>query len=463
MKSLQTQLFEQLHDKSLFKQAQQGAFSYLDEMFCLPVVPDPQACEALKQFEEPLPEQLTSPETLIQTLTDVGNQTVVNQNTGRYFGFVNGGALPVSLAAKWLCDVWDQNAALQIMSPLAAKLEQQCQNWLVELFNLPKQTVAGLVGGTSVATLCGLAAGRYRQYQKLGWNFDKEGMMGAPKLRIVLGRQTHGTVLKALKLLGFGENALEWVDCDAQGRMRVEALPQLNANCLLILQAGNVNSGAFDDFSALCALAKKAQAWVHVDGAFGMWAAASARFDKQTKSIEMADSWSVDGHKTLNTPYDCGVVLCADPPALTHALQQQGSYIQFSDNRDSMVFTPDMSRRARGIELWASMKYLGRRGIEELVDMLHQNAQYFASQLTSNGFEVLNQVVFNQVIVRCSNDALTQATLDNIQASGKCWCGGSLWQGMRVIRVSVCSWATTKNDIDASVQVFIASRQEAKQ
>lgn len=463
MTSLQARLFVQYQDKQLFEQAQRAAYEYLDQRDALPVFPDEHARQELKQLDEALPSETGDGAAIIATLAELGNKTVVNQNTGRYFGFVNGGMLPVSLAARWLADTWDQNAALDVMSPITAKLETLCQQWLVELFDLPAKSVAGLVGGTSIATLCGLAAARFRQLSQLGWNIDEKGLFGAPELTIVLGTQTHGTVIKALRLLGFGEAQYKWVDCDEQGRMKVDQLPSLGPECILVLQAGNVNTGAFDDFSKLCSVAKKAGTWIHVDGAFGLWAAGSPEFNALTKDINQADSWSVDAHKTLNTSYDCGIVLCADPEALTSALHQQGSYIQYSDKRDGMIFTPDMSRRARGIELWASLKFLGRNGIAQLVDTMHYNAQHFAEQLIAQDFRVLNEVVFNQVLVSCGDAQLTTDTLVNIQASGSCWCGGSTWQGKPVIRISICSWATTRRDVAESVTQFVHARQQALQ
>ena len=276
---------------------------------------------------------------------------------------------------------------------------------------LPEHTVAGFVSGTSIATLSGLTAARFRQLQELGWDVNQQGLFGAPRIRLILGKQTHGTVSKAISLLGFGQTSIEWLGCDNQGRMIVAEMPDLDPSCILVLQAGNVNSGAFDDFSQICQLANKAQAWMHVDGAFGLWAKASKVFDGQTKDMELAGSWSVDAHKTLNTPYDCGIVLCKDAEALTNSLHQQGSYIQLSEQRDGLLYTPEMSKRARAIELWAAMKYLGRSGMTELVEQLHHHAQLFAELLTDNGFTVLNDVVFNQVIVRCETEQLTQQTL----------------------------------------------------
>jgi glutamate/tyrosine decarboxylase-like PLP-dependent enzyme len=461
MNKLQDQLFEQQQSKELLKQAQQAAFDYIDKQSTQRVFPNQTNLEKLSVFEEILPETTSDPSLILNLLNTVGSANTVAQTGGRYFGFVNGNVLPVTLATKWLSDVWDQNAALYVMSPIASKLESICQSWLNQLFDLPENTVAGFVSGTSIATLSGLAAARFRQLHKLGWDVNQQGLFGAPKIRLILGKQTHGTVAKAISLLGFGQSSIEWVDCDHQGRMIVEKLPRLDPSCILVLQAGNVNSGAFDDFTKLCQLANKAQAWVHIDGAFGLWAKASHAFDHQTKGMQLADSWSVDPHKTLNTPYDCGIVLCKDAEALTSALHQQGSYIQFSEQRDGLLYTPEMSKRARAIELWAAIKYLGRAGIAELVEQLHHYAQLFARLLTDNGFSVINDVVFNQVIVSCETELLTNKTLALVQQSGECWCGGSTWHEKSVIRISLCSWATTEQDIRRSVDVFIKARSQA--
>ena len=313
MSKLQHQLFQQQNTKALLKQAQQAAFEYIDNQPKQRVFPNQTNLEKLTTFDESLPETTSDPALLLALLNTVGSVNTVAQTGGRYFGFVNGNALPVTLATKWLSDVWDQNAALYVMSPIASKLESVCQNWLNQLFELPEDTVAGFVSGTSIATLSGLAAARFRQLQKLGWDVNQQGLFGAPKIRLILGTQTHGTVAKAISLLGFGQASIEWVECDSQGRMIVEKLPHLDLSCILVLQAGNVNSGAFDDFTTLCQLANTAQAWVHIDGAFGLWAKASKMFDHQTQGMQLADSWSVDPHKTLNRLGGTPAVLLGTP------------------------------------------------------------------------------------------------------------------------------------------------------
>ncbi|MEM7020413.1 MAG: aminotransferase class V-fold PLP-dependent enzyme, partial [Pseudomonadota bacterium] len=422
------------------------------------VFPTEQALAGLAQFDESLPQTSGDAAEILALLNQYGGPATVAQTGGRYFGFVNGGVVPASLAARWLADFWDQNAALYVISPVAAKLEALCEAWLKELFGLPESTVAGFVSGSSLAIFCGLAAGRYRVFQNQHWDVNQQGLNGAPKIRIVASRQIHGTVVKSIALLGLGIDNIEWLETDANGRVVADSLPALDDSTILILQAGNVSSGSFDDFEQICAIANQANAWVHIDGAFGLWAAASEKLKYLTKGIERANSFSVDGHKTLNTPYDSGIVLCTDKEALTHALQASGSYIFYSEQRDGMLYTPEMSRRARSIELWAALKYLGKAGIDELVFGLHQRAVQMGEALKEAGFHILNDIVFNQVLVACENDDLTQQTMQHIQQSGECWVGGATWDGKAVIRISVCSWATTEEDVCRSVEAFVKAR-----
>lgn len=456
--SIRETMFAQNADKRLFEQAKSYAFAYMDQVNQRRVFPTDQAIENLTAFDEPLPDSPQLAAEILELLDKAGSPATVAQTGGRYFGFVNGNAIPAAVAARWLSDSWDQNPALYVISPTVAKLEQVCEGWVRDLLGLPSETVAGFVSGTSIATMCGLAAGRYTILKNQGWDVNADGLFGAPPMRVVTSQQAHGTVFKALALLGLGRNRVELIPTDAQGRLDAAYLPKLDANTLLILQAGNVNSGSFDDFQTICRLAQSAGAWVHIDGAFGLWAAASPTKQYLTKGIEMADSWSVDGHKTLNTPYDCGIILCRHRDVLVASMQATGAYIQYSENRDSMLYTPDMSRRARAVELWGTLRFLGRSGIVELVDGLSDRASQFAEQLAANGFHILNDVVFNQVLVACDTAEETKATLAAIQASGECWCGGTNWQDNPAIRISVCSWATTEEDVDRSVQAFIKAR-----
>jgi glutamate/tyrosine decarboxylase-like PLP-dependent enzyme len=461
-KTIREIMFTQIKEKSLFDQARSAAYSYLDGMQERRVFPAKVDVDNLAIFDEDFPLNAQSAAETMQMLEKYGSPATVNQAGGRYFGFVIGSVLPVALAARWLSDTWNQNPALYVISPIAAKLEQICEKWLRELFNLPTETVAGFVGGTSMATMCGLAAARYALLKKLGWDVNKNGLFGAPPIRVVVSEQAHGTVYKALSLLGLGRERVELIPSDGEGRITVSLMPKLDSTTLVILQAGNVNSGSFDDFDPICTEAQKVGAWVHIDGAFGLWAAASPSRNHLTQGIEKADSWSVDGHKTLNTSYDCGIILCKRRDALVASMQATGDYIQYSENRDNMLYTPDMSRRARAVELWAALRFLGRSGVAELIDGFYDRATLFAKQLSSNGFSVLNDVVFNQVLVACDSPVETLATLANIQASEDCWCGGTNWRGKPAIRISVCSWVTMPEDIDRCTQAFIKARNKAR-
>ena len=459
--TLQENMFHEMEQKDIFRQAKKYAFDYADAVRERNVYPTPAALAGLDAFVEKLPKSPGNAAEVMEKLNQYGTPASVAQTGGRYFGFVNGGVIPASLAARWLSDFWDQNTALAVMSPVAAKLEEVCESWLRELFTLPANVVAGFVSGTSLAILSGLAAARYRVFQNNGWDINTQGFYGAPKLRVVAGRQAHGSVIKGISLLGFGADNIEWVKNDAQGRIIPSEIPELDERTILILQAGNVSSGAFDAFDAICEKAKRTKAWIHIDGAFGLWAAASNRLNHLTKGMERADSFSVDAHKTLNVPYDSGIVLCGDKEALTHALHASGSYLAYSENRDGMLYTPEMSRRARVVELWAALKYLGKKGVDELVSGLHEHALQMAGGLKAENFRVLNDVVFNQVLVACDTDEITEQTMRNIQDSGECWVGGAEWDGKKVIRISICSWATTEDDITRSVRAFVAARDKA--
>jgi glutamate/tyrosine decarboxylase-like PLP-dependent enzyme len=459
---IRNRMFDEMRQKDAFEMARNAAFNYADEALKRHVYPTPEALDNLQIFDEPMPETPGDATAIVQQLDQYGSPATIAQIGGRYFGLVNGGVIPASLAVRWLTDFWDQNTPLYVTSPIASKLEQVTESWLKDLLGLPESTVAGFVSGSSIAIFAGLAAARFKLFDSLGWDINRQGFINAPRIRVVASQQAHGTVTKAIALLGLGIDQVEWVAADDQGRIDASAVPELDASSMLLLQAGNVNSGAFDDFKSLCSKARNAGAWVHIDGAFGLWAAAAENLSYLTEGIDLADSWSLDGHKTLNTPYDCGVILCRDREAITNALQASGSYIVYSENRDGMLLTPEMSRRARIVELWAALKYLGKSGTDDLVYGLHLRARQFADELAQQGFEILNEVVFNQVLVACENDDITVDTIKSIQQSGECWVGGTQWHQRNVIRVSVCSWATTESDITRSVKAFVEARQQAR-
>ncbi|MEL7118701.1 MAG: aminotransferase class V-fold PLP-dependent enzyme [Bacteroidota bacterium] len=461
---LYNQLIKDFEDQSLYEKALSFGLEYMEQVRDRNVDPTESAVQALEAFDEEFPETSVPAKEVMQQLHQFGSPATMAQLGGRYFGFVNGSVVPVGLAAKTLATFWDQNSALAVMSPLVSKLETVVQNWFVDLFGFPKNTVAGFVSGTSAANLCGLAAGRFRLLNNQGWDIHKKGTFGAPKIRVITGKQAHSSAIRALWLLGFGEEDIEYVEVDEQGRMKAELLPELDSTCLVVLQAGNVNSGAFDPFEAICQKAQAAKAWVHVDGAFGLWAGALDQMKHLTKGMEMANSWAVDGHKTLNTPYDSGIVMCNDEQALVSSLHTKGSYLVLSEEKDGMFYTPDMSRRSRIIELWAIMKYLGKAGINQMIYGLHERAVQFAEELShADGFEVLNDVVFNQVLVQCETDELTERTMKRIQELRTCWVGGSSWFGRKVIRISVCSWVTNEEDVRLSVESFKLALSQVKE
>jgi glutamate/tyrosine decarboxylase-like PLP-dependent enzyme len=459
-RKIQEKMFQAAKQHDLFEQAKGYAYEYMDGVFDRNVFPNETALSNLKAFDEELPPGASDPAEMLHLLHKIGSPASVATTGGRYFGFVVGGAFPPVLAAKWLSDVWDQNSALNVLSPVSAKLEAVSQAWLIDLLHFPGEAVAGFVSGTSLATFTGLAAGRYELLRRAGWDVNAQGLFGAPPLRVVVSAEAHGTVYKAVALLGLGKDRVETVPVDEEGRIRADQMPVLDDRTLVVCQAGNVNSGSFDPFELICNQAEKAGAWVHVDGAIGLWAAASHKKRHLVQGFEKADSWSVDAHKTLNAPYDSGLIFCKHPEALASAISQAtGSYIIYSENRDGMLYTPDMSRRSRAIEMWALLKTVGRSGVEELVDGLCERAQQVAGQLKGEGFKILNDVVFNQVLVACETPEQTAAMVKHLQQSGECWCGGSIWQGKPVIRISVCSWATTPKDIERTVAAFVSARE----
>lgn len=446
-------------ERALLACALDYAAEYLKSLPTRRAYPDERALAHLDIFNEPLPEGKGDPFAMLRMLHEVGGPATAPTMGGRYFGFVNGGALPAALAAKWIASAWDQNAALYVMSPAANKIEEVTEAWLIDLLALPTGTAAGFVSGTSTALAAGFVTARNSLLMRKGWDVSARGLFNAPELRVVVGEQAHGMVFKALAYIGLGRDRVELVPSDGQGRIIVGEMPPLDDDCLVIAQAGNVNSGAFDPLDEICDLAIKAGAWVHVDGAFGLWAAASRNKRHLLTGFDKADSWALDAHKTLNAPYDSGVLLCKDAAKLADAMQAGGSYLPFTeDQRDGSAFTPELARRARAIEIWAILKTIGRAGVGQLVDQLCDRTQVFAAALQGKGFTIKNDVVFNQILVTGESPAATKALLRNIQQGGQIWCGGTMWRGEPAIRISVCSFATTPEDVDLAVEAFCAAR-----
>jgi glutamate/tyrosine decarboxylase-like PLP-dependent enzyme len=435
---------------ALLRAACERGVAYLDGVADRPVAPGQEAVRGLSELGFPLPDRgLGGPRTL-NLLDEFGSPATVASNGPRYFGFVTGGALPAAQAAAWLSAAWDQNAALSVMSPVAARCGQVAIGWITDLLGLPPGTSGGFVTGASMANATCLAAARDAMLARHGWDAASQGLIGAPPVTVVVGAEVHATVRKALGIIGLGRDRAVVLPADRQGRIDARDLPELAAPAIVCLQAGNVNTGASDPFGPLIEWAAKYQAWVHVDGAFGLWAAASAATRAEVALIDLAASWATDCHKWLNTTYDCGLALVSDPAALRRAMEASASYLPGSE-AEAMGLTPQSSQRARGVEVWAVLASLGREGVAELVDRCCRLARRFAAGMRSAGFDVLNDVVLNQVLVSFGPAERTDAVISAVQSDGTCWCGPTTWQGRRAMRVSISGWSTTEDDIDRSI------------
>ena len=444
---------------ALLKRAARDAMDYLEGVDERSVAPRPEAVAALSALRGPLPPGPTSPEAVLHLLDTYGSPATVGKNNGRFFGFVNGGCLPTALAASWLVSAWDQNAAFYVQSPTAIVLEEIALEWVRQLLGLPEGTGGAVVTGATMANFTALAAARHALLERAGWDVEGDGLFGAPPITVVVGEEAHASVTKALGLLGLGRKRVVRVPVDGQGRMRPDALPPLDGRTILCLQAGNVNTGAFDAAAAICPVARAAGAWIHVDGAFGLWAAASPEYRKWTKGFELADSWATDAHKWPNIGYDCGIALVREPQELRAAMSIQASYLALGEHREPSDYNPELSRRARGVELWAGLRSLGRSGMAEIVERTSNHARRFAVGLKAAGFQVLNEVVINQVLVSFGTAERTLQVIARLQAEGTCWCGSTVWQGQTAMRISVSSWATTKEDVDRSLAAMVKAAE----
>ena len=443
-----------LADLVLLNEVARRAAGYLQSAPDRRVPPSALAIDALRDLAVPLPDAPSAPQDVLEVLDRVGSPATVVTTAGRFYGFVIGGALPASVAASWMAAAWDQNAALRVMSPAASAFEDVALDWARDLLGLPAGSGGALVTGATMANFAGLAAARHALLAREGWDADNNGLFGAPALTVVVGEEVHVSLVKALGLLGLGRQRVRRVAVDGQGRMRADQLPALDGRTIVCIQAGNVNSGAFDPAREICERARAAGAWVHVDGAFGLWAAASPRHRHLIEGFSEADSWATDGHKWPNAGYDCGVAFVRDPRALQSAMAMSSAYLPPGEDREPSQFTPEMSRRARGVELWATLRSLGRSGLADLVDRTCGHAKRFAEGLRERGCDVLNEVVINQVLVSFGSPALTRAVIDGVQQEGTCWCGGTEWQGRAAMRISVSSWATTADDVEMSLEAI---------
>ncbi|MDX6486040.1 MAG: hypothetical protein QOF43_1193 [Gaiellaceae bacterium] len=441
--------------RALLQQTTELAARFYDTLDERPVFPRTSATELRKAFARPLPEGPTDAAIVIAELAAAADPGIVAEAGGRYFGFVIGGALPASLAADWLTSAWDQNACLYVAGPAASVVEEVAGAWLIELLGLPRDASFGLPTGAQMANFTALAAARHHVLQNAGWDVERDGLTGAPRIRVVVGEKRHGTIDRALRMLGLG-TPTDIIPSDQNGRMLAEHLALTDEPTIVCAQAGEVNTGAFDPFEPIAdARDAAANAWLHVDGAFGLWAATSDSLRHLVRGVERADSWAVDAHKWLNVPYDNAIAITTHPESHSGAFSLRAPYLVFdAETRDALDWTPESSRRARGFTVYAAIRALGRSGIAEMIERCCAHARRFADGLTDLGAEILNDVELNQVLFRFASDDETNAVLKGVQEDGAAWMGGTTWDDRPAIRLSVSNWQTTEADVERTLAAY---------
>ncbi|MGI9627470.1 MAG: pyridoxal phosphate-dependent decarboxylase family protein [Longimicrobiales bacterium] len=446
-----------LFDPALLEDALDRSSRYLAGLGERRVAPDAdQTAAASVALGGALPELGTDPAEVLRLLDEYGSPSTVASAGPRYFGFVTGGVLPAALATNWLAAAWDQNAFSRVSSPIGSILEGIAEEWLVALLGLPAGTAASFVSGATMANVTGLVSARTALLAELDWSVEEQGMFGAPPIQVVVGGEVHASMRKALAFSGFGRERVVRVPVDDQGRMRADMLPTLKAPAIVCLQAGNVNTGAFDPAHEIIPALSGPGVWFHVDGAFGLWAAAAPERAHLVAGYEDADSWAVDGHKWLNVPYDSGIALVRDRTAVVRANTIRATYLPDDPaDRDPYDYTPEASRRPRGMEIWAALRSLGQSGLEDLVERCCRHAARFAAGLEAAGYEVLNEVCLNQVLVSFGTPQRTLTVIEGVQREGTCWAGGTEWQGRTAMRISVSGWSTTTEDVDRSLEAIL--------
>jgi len=450
-----------MNERELLHRTAELAGDFLDTLDERSVWPQTTIEEMREALGGPLPESPSDPVTVVEHLAEAAGNGVVAIPSGRYFGFVIGGSLPAALAADWLASTWDQNAGLYACGPSAAIVEEVVGAWLVELLGIPRHASFALVTGCQMAHATGLAAARHAVLAKAGWDVEHAGLAGSPPIRVLAGAKRHVTIDRALRLLGIGTGSIEQIAADDQGRLDLgalrDALGRDDGPTIVCAQAGEVNSGSFDAVGEIADLLEGSDAWLHVDGAFGLWAAASPELEHLVAGHGRADSWTTDAHKWLNVPYDCGIAFVAHPEAHRAAMAVRAEYlIQGPDAvRDEVDWTPEFSRRARGFALYAALRSLGRAGVADLIERSCTRARQFATEIAQvPGCEVLNEVVLNQVLFRFGDDVTTNDVLARVQASGETWMSGTVWDGRAAIRLSVSNWRTSEDDVSRAVEAF---------
>ena len=445
-------------ESDLMALADERAARYLATVPTRRVFPDHDALQGLVAFAEHMPEQGCDDAETLAMLDDIGSPATVVSNGPRYFGFVIGACLPSAAAAQRLMLAWDQCASSFDNSPIAATLEKVAASWVLDVLDLPRDSAVGFGTSATACTTGCLTAARRTLLARTGWNFDEDGLIGAPEVKVIVSDVVHVTVKKALRILGFGTSRVLVAPTDEMGRIDPARLPPLDDMTILCLQAGEVNTGEFDPFAEIIPIAKAAGAWVHVDGAFGLWARASTQAAHLTTGVDLADSWTTDGHKWLNTPYDGAMAICRDADALARAMNSDAVYATAAADAQKNL-TLEFSRSARGIPIWAALRTLGRSGVARMIDRHIGQAQRLASLLRASGLTVVNRVVLNQVLVRASSDEETEAIRSAVQASGEAWFGPTIWRGRPAFRLSVSSWRTADEDIDALADLVIRAKK----
>src|SRR5687767_385617 len=440
--------------RKLLEATTERSVRYLESLPTRRVSPSPEAVAGLSRFDVPLQQEPMSPGAVLGELDQIGSPATMAMAGPRFFGFVIGGSLPAAIAANWLATAWDQNTGLFNSTPGTSALEEVALKWLLDVLGLPKSCAGAFVTGTTVAHITALAAARHAVLQRAGWDVEANGLFGAPPITVVAGAEAHPSLYKALGIVGLGRNRVVKVPVDGQGRMRADSLPRISGPTIVCVQAGNVNTGAFDPIHQIAPPARDAGAWVHVDGAFGLWARVTPRFAHLAEGIELADSWATDAHKWLNVPYDSGIALVRNADALRRAMAVSAEYLPVAIANPS-DYTLEFSRRARGVDIWAALRSLGRSGLAELVERNCRQARRFAEGLSAAGFEILNDVILNQVLVSFGEPNETRRVIGAIQREGTLWAGDTVWHGLTAMRISVSSWATTDSDIDRSIAAII--------
>ena len=445
---------------ALLRDAALRASRYLESVADRPVAPSSAAVEGLDALDVPVPDGPADATAVLAELDEIVGPATMAMAGPRFFGFVIGGALPATVAANVLATAWDQTSSRSDVTPGTARVEAVALRWILEALALPARTAGGFVTGATLANFTALAAARHSLLAREGWDVEARGLFGAPELEVVIGEEAHVSVLKSLALLGLGKARVTVVPADGQGRMRADAFPAVGPRTIVCLQAGNVNTGSFDPAELLVPRARARGAWVHVDGAFGLWARAAPGRAALARGLEDADSWATDLHKWLNAPYDSGVALVRDETALRAAMSVSAAYLPEGRLRDPADYTPELSRRARGVEAWAALRALGRSGLAELVERSCRQARRFAEGLAAAGHRVLNDVVLNQLVVSFGDADRTRRVIGAIQRDGTCWCGGTTWQGHVAMRISVSSWSTTEADVERSLDAMLRAARE---